>query len=352
MNPTKIDKLTSFNVQALREQCTASLNDGDLVLTTSTATWTRSTPEQVLHRLNEIMVRLPSRGHPRASLHAVCRKLHALTMAPEPEEAPEVNDEPEDVPEQDDDGRPVEILVEEKLQQEIAEATIRLRRLDDMLFDAKGEYDKAADRAEKTHKPEDIRKAENLHQRVVSLADQGTAQSQKLRILKTDEERERRVQSKSITNERIKKMTATKTTKETAKDQGFPAKYLGSNGNFKPGFDARAKSDLINAILGLPNGNALVKFSVEDAEKLIAVRGWESFVEKKRKIEAEKTAKAEAAKEAKAQAAKDKADAKAAKAEEDDGEEEKPQVKPDPKPSTGSRKRSSGRGRKSASAAK
>jgi integrase len=46
------------------------------------------------------------------------------------------------------------------------------------------------------------------------------------------------------------------TKKQTAKEQGVPSVYLGPTGNFKPGYDASLKRDLVAAVLGLPNPNA------------------------------------------------------------------------------------------------
>ena len=73
------------------------------------------------------------------------------------------------------------------------------------------------------------------------------------------------------------------TKKPTAKDQGVPAAYLGPAGNFKPGYDARLKSDLVHAILGLPNANALHRFTSKKAQQLVTARGWQRFVDQKRK---------------------------------------------------------------------
>jgi hypothetical protein len=73
-------------------------------------------------------------------------------------------------------------------------------------------------------------------------------------------------------------------TKQTAKQQGFPAVYLGPTGNFKPGLDARAKSDLIAAVLKLDNPDALYRFRADKAQKLIKARGWQSHVDRKRKL--------------------------------------------------------------------
>jgi hypothetical protein len=68
------------------------------------------------------------------------------------------------------------------------------------------------------------------------------------------------------------------TSKQTAREQGFPEPYLGPTGNFKPGYDARAKSDLVAVLRGAPNPDALHRFTKPRAQKLIAARGWGRFV--------------------------------------------------------------------------
>lgn len=73
---------------------------------------------------------------------------------------------------------------------------------------------------------------------------------------------------------------APKTSKQTAREQGFPAVYLGPTGNFRPGYDARAKSDLVAVLRGTPNPDALHRFTKPKAQKLIAARGWQKFVAK------------------------------------------------------------------------
>ena len=71
----KINGLTRSNVRALREVFAGAVAEGDIVLTATTATWTRASAEVALIALDTAMNRLPVHGHPRASLHAVRRKL-------------------------------------------------------------------------------------------------------------------------------------------------------------------------------------------------------------------------------------------------------------------------------------
>lgn len=73
------------------------------------------------------------------------------------------------------------------------------------------------------------------------------------------------------------------TSKQTAKYQGVPPVYLGPTGNFKPGYDATLKRDLVHAVLGQPNPNALHRFTTKKAQQLLDVRGWQKFADAKRK---------------------------------------------------------------------
>jgi hypothetical protein len=341
---TRITKLTASNVSALGEV----FGEDALVTTATTAEWPGLEPEAVLAALDARMAELPTKGHPRASLHAVRRKLaeaqpvQVKPKAPEPEFTPDVEFEP---------GTPVEIVEEAKLQQEIVFLTQRQRHVDDQMFEQQGVYEKAQSKADASSKLADVEAANAAHEKLLKLIAAGTTVSEKLQILRQPAELERRVNQSTIQTERTATKVAatkTKTSKETAQDQGFPKAYLGSNGNFKPGLDARAKSDLINAVLGIDGGSALHKFSAEKAQELIDVRGWGDFLDRKREIvEAKAEAKEKAAKE-KAAAATAKAEAKKAKADEPEVDE----VKPDPKPKPTGRKRSSARSARGGARAK
>lgn len=156
-----------------------------------------------------------------------------------------------------------------------------------------------------------------------------------------------------------------KPAKQTAKDRGVPKEYLAENGNFKPGMDARYKSDLILAILEQPNSKALVKFTKMQAEKLFAAfPHWADFLARKTEIlqaNAEKLAAKAAEKAAKetAKAAEKKARTAAKSTEQVVAEEQaahdaavapngKAEAKPDPKPAS---TKSASRGRKPVGAA-
>lgn len=127
-------------------------------------------------------------------------------------------------------------------------------------------------------------------------------------------------------------MAAKKTQKVTAKEQGFPEEYLGEGGNFKPGYDARAKTDLIHAAEGWDNPDALYVFTPEDAAVLIAKRHWNSHRLKAREAREAKLARQSKREAEKAAAAKKQAAAKKAtrRVEPKTGANE---VTPDPKPS-------------------
>jgi hypothetical protein len=70
-----------------------------------------------------------------------------------------------------------------------------------------------------------------------------------------------------------------KTPKVTARDQGVPEVYLSESGSFKPGYDAKLKSDLLNAVLG---SGTLHTFTEEEALAVLTSRGWLPFLETSR----------------------------------------------------------------------
>jgi hypothetical protein len=72
MTTTKITGLSPLNVRALRETVPADLGLSELTATTATFSMDAASA----HRLVATTIsRLPGRGHPRQSLHAVARKL-------------------------------------------------------------------------------------------------------------------------------------------------------------------------------------------------------------------------------------------------------------------------------------
>lgn len=157
----------------------------------------------------------------------------------------------------------------------------------------------------------------------------------KLEDLNDPRQIEKRAEQRArLTNLKERRMAEKKTSKSTAKDQGFPSVYLADNGNFKVGMDAAAKGDMVSALVGQKKKDARYDFTTPEglklAQKLIDARGWQGFVTKRQaKIEADK-AKAEKAKADKAAAKKTPAKATATKAK--TGTETTGDVTPDPKP--------------------
>lgn len=70
---TKITGLSKSNVAAIRETGIPA------VLTATTATFPGS-PLKALHAVQDVIASLPGRAHPKASLHAVARKLRAQAL--------------------------------------------------------------------------------------------------------------------------------------------------------------------------------------------------------------------------------------------------------------------------------
>jgi len=78
-----------------------------------------------------------------------------------------------------------------------------------------------------------------------------------------------------------------KAKKVTARDQGVPEVYLSEAGTFRPGYDAKMKSDLITAVLGSPT---LHTFTAEEAEAILESRGWTKFLVLSREARERKSA--------------------------------------------------------------
>jgi predicted transcriptional regulator len=64
-------------------------------------------------------------------------------------------------------------------------------------------------------------------------------------------------------------VTEAKAKKPVARDQGVPEVYLSEAGTFRPGYDAKMKSDLITAILGSP---VLYQWDAETALRVMTER--------------------------------------------------------------------------------
>lgn len=67
---TKVSGLTALNVRAIEETISERL-----VTTTATTATFHCTPEQAVRLVQSTILQLDGRGHPKASLHAVQRKL-------------------------------------------------------------------------------------------------------------------------------------------------------------------------------------------------------------------------------------------------------------------------------------
>lgn len=112
----------------------------------------------------------------------------------------------------------------------------------------------------------------------------------RIKKLQSSKEIERR-RSTSNRLKEVRRVASNGQKKESAKDQGVPGTYLSANGNFKPGLDARYKSDLITSALGEKIGpNGMHQYTQENALERLAQRNWLPFLEK---AKASRAAKAE-----------------------------------------------------------
>jgi hypothetical protein len=106
--------------------------------------------------------------------------------------------------------------------------------------------------------------------------------------------------SKPAAEPKPKASAKPKASKKTAADLGVPSEYTGPTGTFKPGLDARLKSDLILRALDQPAPKALVQFTQAEAVKLLAkFPQWKPFLTKKKQALAVAAKKAAAKQEAK-----------------------------------------------------
>ena len=75
--------------------------------------------------------------------------------------------------------------------------------------------------------------------------------------------------------------------KVTARDQGIPEVYLSEAGTFRPGYDAKLKSDLIVAVLG---DGRLHDWDADEAMRVLTERGWLPMLEASRAARVRKAA--------------------------------------------------------------
>jgi hypothetical protein len=230
-----------------------------------------------------------------------------------------------------------------KLDAEIAELQSKVERIDADLIQVQADYDKAWAKESKSGfenvSPAVTAESDRCSRQIMALLEQRKSAAQKLDQLRNPAELERRMQDVDASArqiERIKTMADKKAPKQTARDLGTPEVYLSESGNFRPGMDARYKSDLVNSALGIKDKKALMTFEVKDALERLQVRNWVGFLTRKREIIEAKAAKAEKAKASKAKAgiSKVRAAAKKREAKKVDGE-----VKPDPKPAPAAKRR-------------
>lgn len=113
--------------------------------------------------------------------------------------------------------------------------------------------------------------------------------------------------------------------------------YLSESGRFKPGLDARYKSDLVKSALGISDGENLHTYEPEDAVARLEARSWLPFLEKKKAALAAQAARDEAKAERVAASADEapKKATRAPRAAKAEGTEVTPDPKPERKPRTG-----------------
>lgn len=160
---------------------------------------------------------------------------------------------------------------------------------------AQEEYNKALDEEDK-HKdfdkplPAEVEKATDRTVHALwAWMDRKVVLENTIKKLQSPQEIERRRNTSNHLKE-VRKVANNK--KETAKDQGVPGTYLGAGGNFKPGLDARFKSDLITSALGEKIGpEGMHQFTRDAALEFLAKRGWLPHLEKAKKSRDAKAAK-------------------------------------------------------------
>lgn len=314
---TRITKLSALNIQALKETHRDALASGNLTLGKTWAEWQVSAHAAIAN-LDGLMSGLATKGHPRASLHAVRRKLTT-----------EYNVQRQaalDAPLTEEEIREYEVTPDNNLVP-IDTAPPKTEEV--------GPMDPAADFLL------DLAWS-NLFESAGKPGAFGPFRCKGCGATLPGTRREGHF--KSHKENRKMSTTETKPAKPkapTAKDQGVPAEYLGANGNFKPGMDARLKSDLVCAILGVENKKALASFTPAQAQKLIDARSWQGFVDTKKRVLTAKGEKAKKAADAKAERVRLAAETKkAGKANATEGKQtlaaaaaaDGDEVVPDPKP--------------------
>lgn len=218
------------------------------------------------------------------------------------------------------------LVVQEKIDFEIAVQMDRIAEQELLLPEAQGEYDAAWDEwlvDAKAHPDDDPpaeieNRVDGASRRIHGIYANISTAKANIKRLQNPAELQRRMQTTErliALRERSNMSEDGKTKKPTAKDQGVPSEYLNPDtGNFRIGMDARLKSDLVNSALGIESAEALHTFSEKEALKLLETRGWMRFLDRKKEIIAAKEEKAAAAAQAKEERARERAAEKEAKA--------------------------------------
>lgn len=211
-------------------------------------------------------------------------------------------------------------LVRERIDSEISAIERQIPEIEARLPEAQVEYDAAWDAWDEDarqhpddHTPPEISaRVDAASRQMFGLYDSIHAKRQRIERLEHPIEFESRMQ----TTQRIVALRERSNTmpKETAKDQGVPAAYLSEAGTFRIGMDARLKSDLVNAALGIESAEALHQFTPKQATDLLTKRGWNRFLDRKKEIIAAKEERAAEAAKAKEERARERAAEKEAKA--------------------------------------
>jgi hypothetical protein len=224
---------------------------------------------------------------------------------------------------------PIEIAVQEGIDNEIATLRLRQQESDDRAWQLQEEVDAASAKFDETGHADDQARYNNLHRALMRAINNGTAISEKIKELRHPSTFEKRVQERIDNQRSIKRLKgATQMAKETAKDQGVPEVYLNEEtGTFRIGMDARLKSDLVNSALGLITkddpGDSLMIFDEKEAVELLEKREWTGFLDRKREIVETKAARKAENEAKREEAARERAEAKAAKEAEKEAERQR-----------------------------
>jgi hypothetical protein len=184
-----------------------------------------------------------------------------------------------------------------KIEREIQNARAEWLEVVTKIPEAQAEYDAAVAAETKYKNPDKAIPDKVVHQTETKVAalwgwmDRKVVLENTIKKCLSPVEHERR---RNISNrlQEVRRVATNGKKKETARDQGVPGTYLGANGNFKPGLDARYKSDLITSALGEKIGpKGLHQFTKESALERLAQRNWLPHLEKAKKNREAKAAK-------------------------------------------------------------